>query len=194
MRRVFKIILAAFIIFIAITASFAAIIFLDLAAYTATSSETLKPNGTPSGTALVVYDPGLSGTAKTVATQIANDLQDQGLTVTLAGIKSIAVANATAYPIIVVGGPVYAGSLTASVRDFLNSLSAQSSSADFELTRLGVFGSGSGASEPEDITQMRQSVAALSGDGELSDALVVKIGQSENLAARTHDFVYSLLG
>ena len=92
---------------------------MDLAAYTATGSQTLTPTGTSIGKAIVIYDPGLSGTAKGVADKVASDLQTKGFTVTLAGIKSSAVANTTEYRVIVVGGPVYAGALTSSVKDFL---------------------------------------------------------------------------
>ena len=64
MRKIFKIVLVIFVVIIIIVSSLAAILFLDLAAYTATGSQTLTPTGISVGKALVVYDPGLSGTAK----------------------------------------------------------------------------------------------------------------------------------
>ena len=76
-----------------VVGAFGAIIFLDVAAYTATGSQTLTPTGTSVGNALVLYDPGLSGTAKGVAEKVASDLQAQNYTVTLAGIKSSAAAT-----------------------------------------------------------------------------------------------------
>ena len=119
MRKIFKIIIAIFVALIIVVAAFAAVIFLDVAAYTATGSKTLTPTGTSVGKALVVYDPGLSGTAKGVADKIASDLQAQSYTVTLAGIKSSAAGSTASFGVIVVGGPVYAGSITVSVKDLL---------------------------------------------------------------------------
>jgi heme/copper-type cytochrome/quinol oxidase subunit 2 len=75
MRRVFKIILVVFAAIIIIVGVFAAVIFLDPAAYTANGSQTLTPSGASIGKALVIYDPGLSGTAKGVADKVASDLQ-----------------------------------------------------------------------------------------------------------------------
>ena len=119
MRKIFKIILAVFAMIIIVVVAFGAIILLDVAAYTATGSKTLTPDGTSVGKAIVIYDPGLSGTAKAVADKVASDLQAKGYTVTLAGIKSSAAADTASYKVIVVGGPVYAGGLTNSVKDDL---------------------------------------------------------------------------
>jgi flavodoxin len=196
-RKAFKITLAIIIAFILIAVCFAAVIFLDVAAYTATASQTLTPTGTSAGKALVVYDPGLSGTAKTVAEKIATDLQERDYTVTFAGVKSSAVANTTDYAVVVAGGPVYAGGLTSSIRDFLNNLPPGHASEGYGayiVTRVGVFGSGQGASAPEDIAQIKQSVAALADNGTLSNAVVVKIGHTEDLTVRAQDFVNQLIG
>jgi flavodoxin len=196
MRKIFKIILAIFAVVIIIFVAFAALIFLDLAAYTATGSKTLTPTGTSVGKALVVYDPGLSGTAKGVADKIASDLQAQSYTVTLAGIKSSVVTNTTDYGVVVVGGPIYAGSPTVSVKDYLNNLSpghASQGSGPYFFTRVGVFGSGQGATSPSDVAMIRNSVAALSDNGPLSNAVVVKIGQTEDLNTRVSDFVNQLV-
>ena len=121
-RKVFKIVIAIFVLLIIIIAAFGAIVFLDIAAYTATDSQTLKPTGTSVGKAIVVYDPGLSGTAKTIASQIAADLQAKSYTVILAGVKSSVAADTTEYSVIVVGRPVHAGALTSSAKDYLNNL------------------------------------------------------------------------
>jgi flavodoxin len=185
LRKVFKIILAIFAVLIIIVVSFGAIIFLDVAAYTATGAQTLTPTGTSVGKALVIYDPGLSGTAKIVANQIASDLRTQNYTVTLAGIKSSAAANAAGYSIIVVGGPVYAGLLTSSVKGTLSNL------APDQGAKVGIFGSGQGATTPEDVTQVKQSIPTNS-DSALQNAVVVKIGQPEDLNIRAQDFVNQL--
>ena len=187
MRKIFKIIIAIFVAIIIIVGAFAAIIFLDLAAYTATGSKTLTPTGTSVGKALVVYDPGLSGTSKGVADKIASDLQTQSYTVTLAGIKSSAATRTAGYTIIVVGGPIYAGSPTASVKDDLKNLKPDSE------TKVGVFGSGQGATSQSDIDMIKSSVPALSTNGSLSNAIVVKIGDKEDLNVRASDFVNQLV-
>jgi flavodoxin len=187
MRKIFKVILAVFAVFIILFAVFAALIFGDLAAFTATGTKTLQHTGEFMGTALVLYDPGLSGASTKVAQQIADNLYNQSLTVTLAGIKNQAAANTTGYDIIVIGGPIYAGAPTASVKDALSNLKHD---AD---TRVGVYGSGQGASAPEDIVAIKASVPALQNNGALSNAIVVKIGESENLSQRTQDFVIDLI-
>jgi flavodoxin len=186
MRKAFKIILAVFVVLVILFAAFAAVFFLDLSASMATGSETLSPSGTAIGNALVVYDPGLSGAAKNVASEIANNLQTAGYAVNLAGIKSSSAANTAGYKIIVAGGPVYAGALTSSVKDFLNNLNPD------QGAKVGVFGSGSGATTPEDVAQIKDSVSALQTGGSLSNAVVIKIGQKEDLNARTTDFVAQL--
>ncbi len=187
MKRIFKIILAIFTVIIIIIVAFAAVIFLDLASYTATGSTTLTPSGSSVGKALVIYDPGLSGTSKTVADKVASDLQAQSYSVTLVGIKSSAATNTAGFKIIVVGGPVYAGSPAASVKDDLKNLKPDSG------TKVGVFGSGSGATSQSDINMIKSAVPALSNSGSLTNAIVVKIGQNEDLNARASDFVNQLV-
>jgi len=188
MRKVFKIILAIFAALIILIVAFGAIVFLDVAAYTATSVQTLTPAGTSVGNALVVYDPGLSGAAKGVAEKVASDLQAKSFTVTLAGVKSSAAANYTGYSVIVIGGPVYAGELTSSVKDALNSLVLSHDQG----AMFGVFGSGQGATSPEDVAQISQALPVRS-DISLQNAVVVKIGESEDLNVRAQDFVNQIL-
>ncbi len=185
MRKLVKIVLIVFLVLVVLVAIVGAVFLLDLAAYTATGSEVRPATGTQIGTAMVTYDPGLSGTAKTVASKVADDLAATGYTVTFAGIKSNAAANTTGYDIIVAGGPIYAGSPTASVKDFLGNLNVGT-------TTIGVFGSGSGASAPEDIKAIQDALAALKNGEDLSGAVVVKIGQSEDLDVRAQDFVNQL--
>jgi flavodoxin len=188
MKKRSKIILALFAVLIFGVATLGAIVFFDLAAYTSTGSETLTPSGTSVGKALVVYDLGLSGTSKDVASKISSELQAHGYTVTFAGIKSGAATNTSGYDIIVAGGPIYAGTPTSSVKDFLTNLSPA------QGVKLGVFGSGSGAQEQSDIDQITNALAGLSNGSSLADAVVVKIGSGEDLNARSADFVAQLLG
>jgi hypothetical protein len=186
MRKAFKIIIAIFALLVIIVVAFGAVVILDVAAYTATGSENLNPIGSAIGKAMVVYDPGLSGAAKGVASKVASDLQAVGYTVTLAGIKSGAATNTSTYNIIVVGGPIYVGTPTSSVKSFLGSLSLSAG------VKLGVFGSGSGAASPEDMAQIKDALASLSNGSSLSNATVVKIGTGEDLNARASDFVSQL--
>jgi flavodoxin len=188
MRKIFKIILVVFAVLIIGVVSFGAIIFLDVAAYTATDSKTLTATGTFVGKALVIYDPGLSGTAKGVANKVAIDLQAKGYTVTLAGIKSSDAGDTSGFKVIVVGGPVYAGALTSSVKDALKNIDK----SDGQGTKMGIYGSGQGATTPEDVAQIKQSIPS-SSDSSLSETVVVKIGEKEDLSARAQDFVNQLL-
>ncbi len=92
MRKAFKVLIVVFIMLVILFVAFAATVFLDLAAYTATGSQTLTPAGNSVGNALVVYDPRLSGAAKIIADKVAVDLQAANYTVCEAGIKSSAGA------------------------------------------------------------------------------------------------------
>lgn len=185
MRKALKIILAIILVLVVIFAVFAAVFFLDIAAYTGPASKTLTPTGASIGNALVVYDPGLSANSKNVANQVASDLQVQNFTVTLAGIKSSAASNTAGYKIIVAGGPIYAGSPTSSVKDFLNNLKADAGA------KVGVFGSGQGSTTPSDVAAIKDAVTALKS-GDLQNAVVVKIGEKEDLTTRAQDFVTQL--
>jgi flavodoxin len=186
LNKIIKIIIAVVAVLVIIFAVFAAMFTLDLSAYTATGSQTLTSTGESVGTALVLYDPGYSGAATQVAEKVAANLQTQNYTVTLAGIKSADASNTAGYDIIVIGGPIYAGTPTASVKDALNNLQPESGVV------VGVYGSGSGATTPEDSQMIKDGVTALGTDGTLSNAIVVKIGSSEDIDARAEDFVNQL--
>ncbi|MCW4010269.1 MAG: flavodoxin domain-containing protein [Candidatus Bathyarchaeota archaeon] len=187
MRKIFKILIAILAVMIVAVGLLGAVVVLNLSAYTATGSQTLTPTGTSVGNALVVYDPGLSGAPKVVAEIVAAELQAQGFTVELAGIKSAAAANTAGYNIIIAGGPIYAGTPTASVKDFLTNLNLT------QTTKVGVFGSGSGATTPEDVAQITNAIAALPNGDTLANAVVVKIGNNEDINARAADFVSQLI-
>jgi len=182
MRKILKLIFAIFAALIIILVAFGSIILLDIVAGT----QTLTPTGSSVGKAIVIYDPGMSGSAKGVADKVAGDLQEKGYTVTLAGIKSSAAGTTTGYNIIVVGGPVYAGALTGSTKDGLANLVFD------QGAKIGVYGSGQGATSPQDIAQIKQSIPTRS-DANLQNAIVVKIGSGEDLNARAQDFVNQLI-
>jgi flavorubredoxin len=186
-KKVFKIIITVcVIVLVAITFSFG-IVFLDIASYGATGAETLPVSGTSIGKALVVYNPGLSGATKNLASKVAENLQLFGYTVTLAGVKSQAATETLEYSVIVVGSPIYAGTPTSSIKDYLSKLSID------EEVRLGFFGSGSGEQDDSDIAQIRNSIEALPNGDVMATALVVKIGSGENADQRSLDFVDELL-
>jgi len=186
MRKILKLIFAIFAALIIILVAFGSIILLDIVAYTATGAQTLTPTGSSVGKAIVIYDPGMSGRAKVVADKVAGDLQEKGYTVTLAGVKSSAAGTTTGYNIIVVGGPVYAGALTSSTKDVLANLVFD------QGAKIGVYGSGQGATSPQDIAQIKQSIPTRS-DQNLQNAIVVKIGNGEDLNARAQNFVNQLI-
>ncbi len=82
------------------------------------------------------------------------------------------------------------------MKDYLNNLSAGHASPSYGpyiFTRVGVFGSGQGATSQNDIDMIKNSVTALSSNGTLSNAIVVKIGQKEDLNTRAQDFVNQLV-
>jgi flavodoxin len=186
MRKAFKIILAVLAVIIIIVVALGAVFFLDLAAYTAAGAKTLTPTGTSAGNALVVYDPGWSGASTKVAEKVAADLQAKGYTVTLAGVKSSEASNTAGYSVIVAGAPIYAGAPTSSVKDFLGGLNPATG------TKVGVFGSGQGATTLDDVAAIKSAVPALQSGGTLSGAVVVKIGQTEDLDARASELVNQL--
>lgn len=186
MRKIFKAILAILAIIIIVVVALGAIFFLDLAAYTAPATKTLTPTVTSAGNALVVYDPGWTGLATRIAEKVAADLQAKGYTVTLAGVKSSEASNTAGYSVIVAGGPIYASTPTSSIKDFLGNLNPASG------TKVGVFGSGQGATTPDDVAAIRNAIPALQSGGALSGAVVVKIGETEDLNARATELVNQL--
>ncbi len=113
----------------------------------------------------------------------------------MAGVKSPVASNTTGYGIVVAGKPVYEGALTNSLKDFLNSLPDGHASPDYRpynLTIFGVFGSDQRATSQSDI-MIKTSINALSANGTRAGAIVVKIGQNENLSTRAQDFINQLV-
>ncbi len=103
-------VIAGIVLVVVVAAIAAGVLFCgDIMSYTGPGSKTLSPAGTSVGKALVVFNPGLSGEARTAAEKIAGDLQSKGYTVNLAGIKSADAANISGYDVIVAGGPMYWG-------------------------------------------------------------------------------------
>ncbi|MGO8807764.1 MAG: flavodoxin family protein [Candidatus Bathyarchaeia archaeon] len=178
MRKIFKIILAVFLAIITFGVAGLSVVFLDVAAYTATGSRTL-PGPPIMAKALVVYDPGITGAAKNIADKIAGDLG--GYNVELAGIKSAAAtANISQYAVIVVGGPIYAGNAADSVKAYLGNLKPMTE------TRIGVFGVGS-------FSYPNQNVAPLSSGDTLTIKETLKINTNQDATTESAQFVTKLL-
>lgn len=78
------------------------------------------------------------------------------------------------------------GALTGSTKDVLANLVFE------QGAKISVYGSGQGATSPQDIAQIKQSIPTRS-DANLQNAIVVKIGSGEDLNARAQDFVNQLI-
>ena len=142
----------------------------------ATGDEKMAAAATPIGKAMVVYDPGVTGTAKDTASKIAGDLLARGYEVDLAGIKSAAAANVSSYDVIVVGGPVYGGRASTPVQSYLGAL------APPDNARVGAFAIGMFNYE------LKQPFPA---GVALDESMVLQ--QGNNVDAKCADFVAALL-
>ena len=154
------------------------IITLDPASYTATGIETLSPSGTSVGHALVVYNPGFSGEAKSAAVKIASDLKARGYEVELAGVRSATAANTSGYDVVIAGGPMYAGKVSSSVEAYLKAITLQKD------TKLGVFATtGSSQFNNNDIASFGKQVMSLLGNSPQNKNVVIRViraGDSSN--------------
>ena len=128
----------------------AGVLVWGISYYNSTGSTTLNPNGNVTGKALIVYDPGLSGAPKTVATKMGNELQSKGYEVKLAGVRSNDATNVTGYNVILFGGPTYAGDASSVVKTYLEGLNIP------ENVTVGVFSVGSGADDQDSNLVMQQ--------------------------------------
>jgi hypothetical protein len=183
MRKLFKILFAVFVILMVLFIASATIITYDVAGSLATDVHPL-PNGAPTGQAIVVYNPGLTGAAKDAATKIGYDLQDAGYNVTLAGVKSGAASNTAGYNVVVVGGPVYGGKPAKSVQDYLSSFSTVSGQ------KVGVYGYGSVKVDNNDTAAVTQDVAASTS---MHLDAVIKIASGNDVDATIQSFVTRLV-
>lgn len=106
---------------------------LDVASYTASDARTV-PHDSAVGKALIVYDPGLMGTGKRTADWMASDLSSRGYEVTVAGIRSEGITDATGYNILIVISPTSAGNPMGLVTGYLKEVRTGAG------TVTGVFG------------------------------------------------------
>lgn len=155
LRKVLKVLgLSILLIVVVIVAGYSFLRF-DVMSYTATDSETLSPAGAPTGQALVVYDPGVSGGAKNAAVKIAGDLQSRGYRVELAGVRSPSAGNVSGYGTVVIVGPAYWDKLGSSAQSYLENLEVA------HETRVGVFATGIVEPGSNDSAHMREFVTNL---------------------------------
>ena len=162
-------------------------IVYDVMGYTATGSEKLNPAGKEVGKALVVYDPGISGSAKDVSAVIAKDLQAKGYVVDLAGISSTTAKNPSGYNIIVVGGPIYAGKASSSVQSYLSALKIDNNA------KIGVFATGQDADIINNQTLLIKEVAPLPGGSNIKITAVMKVVNGNDIDQKSAEFVNALL-
>lgn len=182
-------VIAIAIVIVVVLAAFAgmSMIIFDVMSITATGSETLTPPGSVAGKALVVYDPGVSGTAKTAADTVARDLQAEGYVVDLAGVKSTAAASASGYDVIVVGGPTYVGNLSSSARAYLDNLDPSTEA------KIGVFSTGSMEPESNDPAYVLKFVTGLPEDSPLKVKTAMKLIQTDDTDKKCAAFVTAIL-
>lgn len=184
-----KIVMAAVAVTVIVIAALfgtMAFIIFDLMSYTATGSETLNPAGS-AGKALVVYDPGLSGNAKSTAGCIADELKSKRYMVDLSGIRGRAAANTSGYDVIVVGGPVYAGNISSSIQSYMNSLEPSGNVC------IGMFATGSVKEKMNDTVSLRKEIVPLPDDSPIRVKAIVKLVPEDDTGLKCAGFVNELL-
>jgi flavodoxin len=156
--------------------------------YTATGSETLEPEGTPVGKALVVYSPGLSGQAEAAAREIAEALRSEGYLVELAGVRSGEASNLTGYDVLIAGGPMYGGKVSSSIAEYLDDAEWQ------EGLRLGVFSTTGGSQHDEKAyDSLSDQVASLTKDAPPHPDPVVRLILTVNVEEDCDQMVDAIL-
>ncbi len=144
-------------------------------------SPTSYPVGSTVSTVLVVYDPGADNSGKSVASQIASNLQAQGYYVDLAGIdSSVAKGNLAQFTVIVVGGPLDNNGMASSkVQSYLRTL------APANGTKVGVFGVGN-------YIVFNNKIAPLPGGSTLAIKEIHEIDLSQD-TTQSAEFITQLL-
>jgi flavodoxin len=161
--------------------------FYDIMGYNAKESQTLNPDGSVVGNAMVVYDPGITGTAKKVADSIAKDFQAKGYRVELVGISSSKADNTSDYNVIVVGGPIYAGNASSSVKNYLKKLNIS------QNTTLGVFATGQDPDSADNNILLLKEAAPLPENSDIQIRAVMKVVNANINNNTINNFVNTLL-
>jgi menaquinone-dependent protoporphyrinogen IX oxidase len=92
------------------------------ACYSATESQTEKPESDQKGKALIVYEPGATKQAQKVGAEIGDLLLERGYEVTLTGIMSETAKNTSGYDLVLLGTPTYVGRPTGVVKKYVKNL------------------------------------------------------------------------
>ncbi len=188
MDRKKKIVLAVVAVAALLIVLFLAVALLDLMSYTATGSETLQPEGTPVGKAMVVYSPGLSGQAEQAAKEMAQALQSQGYLVKLAGVRSDAASDISDYDVLIAGGPMYGGRVSSSVDAYLGDMEWH------DGLRLGVFSTTGGSEHDEKAyDSLGDQVASLTKDAPPHPDPVVRLILTVNVEEDCAQMVDAIL-
>jgi flavorubredoxin len=186
LKKIIKIVLVVFLALVIVGISFFALVMGDVAGNMATGTHPL-PNGAATGKAIIVYDPGLTGGAKDIATKIGYNLQEKGYDVLLAGVKSSAAGNLAEYNVVVVGGPIYAGKPASTIETYLNNLQPPANA------KVGVFGFGSVKIDNSNATSVMQDVAPLPSSSQVTVNAVLKVTSSDNTNSLCSEFVTNLI-
>jgi flavodoxin len=182
MHKIIKIIITVFAILIVLGVGSFGLIISDAAGNFATDTHPL-PNGAPIGQAIIIYDPGLSGQAKDVATKIGYNLQDHGYNVVLAGVKSSAAQNLTTYDLIIIGGPIYMGKAAPTIQAYLKTLNPPANAT------IGAFGYGSVQSDKDNQNEVNAEVAPLPADSQVTLGPAIKISNNDDITSKCQEFV-----
>jgi len=169
LMNILKIIGLGIVLIIVVIAAGYCFLRFDVMSYTAMGNETLNTAGAPSGSALVVYDPGLSGVAKDSAVKIANDLRSKGYRVDLAGVRSGTAENVSGYDVIAVVGPAYWDELGSAAQSYLEKLRTS------PKTEVGVLATGIIEPDTTDPAYMREFVTNLPEDSPVKVKTTAKL-------------------
>ncbi len=186
-RKLGKIIGIILVIVIITAALGFSIAFYDVMGFNAKESQTLNPDGAVVGNAMVVYDPGITGTAKKVADSIAQDLKSKGYRVELAGISSSKADNTSDYSVVVVGGPIYDGNASSSVKEYLENLKIS------QNTSLGVFASGIDPDSAKNNATLLKEAAPLPLNSDIQIKAVMKVINGNIDTNAINNFVNTLI-
>ncbi len=120
-----------------------------------------------------------------MAGRIASDLQAEGYKVDLAGIKSVTAFNTSKYGVIVVGGPIYAGDISAAVKAYLEMLKPA------ESTKIGVFATGD--PHTTDSVLIKKQIAPIPENSTFQIDAVINIISGDDVNKKCNEFVNDLL-
>jgi hypothetical protein len=162
-----------------------AVMALDLTSYMATDRTTIGPEDA-ARKALIVYDPGITGTAKKSALWMGNDLATRGYNVTVAGVRSRGAENATEYSPVVLVAPAYAWGLPGTAKDYARSAQINGS-AILGIYSIGEFPGVDGSTAGAEASWSEAADPGATCRGYVS-------AWDPDAEERSYAFIYDLLG